>query len=199
VASAGVLNPWDSDVQLLSDFALTVPQPWWEPAEPLASIGLLLHDFPPYPDTPLQAHPILSCGVDGIHWSAMTADSSSGYVVVMTVPPSLGVNIVLGESLNEFLSLGCRSHFACLAGLVEDTTAELGTESDIEEVADVMVALRGRFSLSPWPNVTARLSELTARYGRPEGRVPRDREAEDELVRRSEELVEKMKRSFGDP
>jgi hypothetical protein len=125
----------------------------------------------------------------------MTADSSSGYVVVMTVPPSLGVNLVVGESLNEFLSLGCRSHFACLAGLVEDITAELESESDIQQVADVMAALRGRFSLSPWPNVAARLSELEARYGRPEGRVPRDREAEAELVRRSREFVEKMKRS----
>jgi hypothetical protein len=199
VASARVSNPWDSDVRLLSEFAFTVPRPWWGPAEPLASIGLLLRDFPPYPDTPPQAHPMLSCGVDGIHWSAMTADSSSGYVVVMTVPPSLGVNLVLGESLNEFLSLGCRSHFACLAGLVEDISAELKSESDSEEVADVMAALRGRFSLSPWPNVTARLTELEARYGRPEGRVPRDREAEDELVRRGEELVERMKRSFGDP
>jgi hypothetical protein len=191
-------KPWDSDVRLLSEFAFTVPRPWLEPAEPLASIGLLLRDFPPYPDTPPQAHPILSCGVDGIHWSAMTADSSSGYVVVMTVPPSLGVNLVVGESLNEFLSLGCRSHFACLAGLVEDITAELESERDIQQVADVMAALRGRFSLSPWPNVAARLSELEARYGRPEGRVPRDREAEAELVRRSRKFVEKMKRSLGD-
>jgi hypothetical protein len=191
-------KPWDSDLRLLVEFAFTVPPPWWEPAQPLASIGLLLRDFTPYPDTPPQAHPILSCGVDGVHWSAMTADNASGYVVVMTVPPSVGVNLVVGESLSEFLALGCRSHFACLAVLVEDITAELESESDIEEVADVMAALRDRFSLSPWPNVAARLSELEARYGRPEGRVPRDREAEAELVRRSREFVEKMKRSLGD-
>jgi hypothetical protein len=192
-------NPWDSDLRLLAEFAFTVPPPWWEPAEPLASIGLLFGDFPPYPDTPPQARPILSCGVDGIHWSAMSAPNSSGYVVVMTVPPSLGVNLVVGESLNEFLALGCGSHFAGLAALVEDITAELESDNDIEEVADVMAALRGRFSLSPWTSVAARLSELEAAYGRPEGRVPRDREAEAELVRRSKDLVEKMRRSLGDP
>ena len=191
-------NPWDSDVRLLAEFAFAVPPPWLEPGQPLASIGLLLRDFPPYPDTPPQAHPILSCGVDGIHWSAMTAGNSSGYVVVMTVPPSVGVNLVVGESLSEFLALGCGSHFVGLAALVEDITAELGGESDIEEVADVMAALRNRFSLSPWPNLPARLAELEAQYGRPEGRVPRDREAEAELIRRSEEFVEKMRRSLGD-
>lgn len=144
----------------------------------------------PYPDTPPQAHPVLSCGVDGIHWSAMTADSSSGYVVVMTVPPSFGVNLVVGESLNEFLSLGCGSHFAALGSLVEDFTAELEGGGDIEQVADVMAALRARFGLALRPNVAARLSELEARYGRPAGRVPRDREAEAEGARRSREFVE---------
>jgi hypothetical protein len=191
-------KPWDSDLRLLADFASAVSPPRWAADEPLASIGLLLRDFPPYPDSPTQAHPILSCGVDGIHWSVMTADSPPGYIVVMTVPPSLGVNLVVGESLNEFLALGCRSHFVALAAPVEDINAELESDNDVEEVADVMAALRSRFSLSPWPNVAARLSELEARYGRPEGRVPRDREAEAELVRRNEELVEKMRRSIGD-
>ncbi len=181
----------------MAEFAFTVPPPWWEPGQPLASIGLLFRAFDPYPDTPPDAHPVLSCGVDGIHWSAMTADNSSGYIVVMTVPPSLGVNLVVGESLHEFLSLGCRSHFASLGSLVEDITAQL--EPEEEEAADVMATLRDRFELSPWPNVAARLSELEARYGRPEGRVPRDREAEAELVRRSQEFVEMLKRSIGDP
>ena len=33
---------------------------------------------------------------------------------------------------------------------------------------------------------------------RPEGRVPRDREAEAELLRRSQKSLEEMKRAFGD-
>lgn len=170
--------------------------PWWEPGEPLASVGLLLRDFTPYPDTPPQAHPILSCGADGVHWSAISAGNSSGYIVVMTVPPSVGVNLVVSESLSEFLSLGCRSHFASLAVLVEDMTADL--EPEVEESADVMAALREHFDLTPWPNVTSRLAELEGQYGRPEGRVPRDREAEAELVRSSQEFVEEMKRAVGD-
>jgi hypothetical protein len=158
---------------------------------------LLLGHFEPYPDTPPQAWPILSCGVDGVHWSAMTAGNASGYIVVMTVPPSLGVNLVVGESLHEFLCLGCRSHFACLSGLVEDVTTAL--EPEDADFADVMAALRNRFSLSPWPDVVARLSVLEARYGRPEGRLPRDREAEAELVRRNREAVERFKRALGEP
>ncbi len=173
-----------------------MPAPWWYPGEPLGSIGLLFHDFPPYPDTPPQAHPILWCGVDGVHYSALSAGSVSGYIMVMTVPPSMGVNLVVGESLMEFLALGCRSHFTGLAILVEDMSAELESEED--ESADVMGALRSHFALSPWPDVAARLSELEVRYGRPEGRVPRDKEAEAEQLRRSQKALEDMMRAFGD-
>jgi hypothetical protein len=44
--------------------------------------------------------------------------NNAGYIVVMTVPPSMGVNLVVGESLQEFLSLGCALHFTGLAALV---------------------------------------------------------------------------------
>jgi hypothetical protein len=127
----------------------------------------------------------------------MLADNASGYIVVMTVPPSVGVNLVVGESIVEFLSLGCDSHFGVLAGLVEDITEPL--EPTDEEVADVMAALKSWFGLSALPNVPARLRELEVQYGRPEGRIPRDREAEAELIRRSKEFVERMKRDLGDP
>jgi hypothetical protein len=137
------------------------------------------------------------CGVDGVHWSGIPAENASGYIVVMTVPPSVGVNLVVGESIGEFLSLGCHSHFGVLAGLVEDITARL--EPTEEEAADVMAALESRLGLSPWPDVPARLTELETQYGRPEGRIPRDREAEAELIRRSRESVENLKRDLGDP
>jgi hypothetical protein len=162
----------------------------------LVSIGLMLRDFSPYDDTPPDAHPILSSGVDGIHWSGMAADVPSGYVVVMTLPASNGVNLVLGESLREFLALGCRSYFGGLSDLVQGFDASI--EPSNPEVEDVMEALRDRFSLEPWADVPARLAELEARYGRPEGRVPRDREAEAELARRSAEFVARLKRDLGD-
>ena len=183
--------PWDEELRQLAEFAASVTPAWWHRDEPLASIGLMLHPthpYPPYPDTPALATPLLSCGVDGVHWSGLSAENAFGYIVVMTVPPSVGVNLVVGESIREFLSLGCHSHFSVLAGLVEDITESL--EPTDEEVADAMAALRSRFGLSPWPDVPARLTELEAQYGRPEGRVPRDREAEAELVRRSREFVE---------
>jgi hypothetical protein len=125
----------------------------------------------------------------------MFADTASGYIVVMTVPPSTGVNLVVGESLREFLALGCRSHFTALGVLVQEITAEL--EPEDAEAMEVMAALRSHFALSPWPDVAARLAELEALHGRPEGRVPRDRETEAELVRGSREFVEKLKRDLG--
>jgi hypothetical protein len=185
-----VLTAWDADVRDLMEFAWTVPKPWWEPNEPLASLGLLLRPFDPYPDTPPQAYPILSSGVDGEHWSAMAAGNASGYVIVMTVPFSVGVNLIVGESLSELLALGCDSHFTSLSRLAEDITAEF--EPELAESAPVMAALRNRFGLSPWADRVGRLRELEARYGRPEGRVPRDSAADAELVRRGQELPEQF-------
>ncbi len=196
--AAVVAAPWDDDLAVLNEFAAGVTAPEWDPRQPLAAIGLQLSDTPPYayPDTPANAHPILSCGMDGIHWSAMTADTPSSYIVVMTVPPSTGVNVVVGESLQEFLALGCRSNFLNLGGLVEDFAYTLDPED--EEAAPLMAALRDHFGLTPWPDIPGRLTELAARHGRPEGRVPRDPEAEAELMRLNAEGMAWMKQALGD-
>ena len=67
-----------------------------------------------------------------------------------------------------------------------------------EETAPLMAGLRERFGLAPWPDIPGRLAELEARYGRPEGREPRDPEAEAELMRLNEEGLAWMKQAFGD-
>jgi hypothetical protein len=123
----------------------------------------------PYPQTPTLAEPLLRSGVDGVHWSALPADS--GYVVVMTVPAAQRPNLVVGTSVLEFLGLGCVGGYATLDLLATDPSSALPAADELDEAAlSVLARLRLALDLHQWKDVPGRLRLLEQRFGRP---VPR--------------------------
>jgi len=112
---------------------------------------------------------LLRSGVDGVHWSALPADS--GYVVVMTVPAAQRPNLVVGTSVLEFLGLGCVGGYATLDLLATDPSSALPAADELDEAAlSVLARLRLALDLHQWKDVPGRLRLLEQRFGRP---VPR--------------------------
>lgn len=139
-------------------------------------IGLNLIDPPEQYDsdvTPKNAIAFAETGGDAVHFSLVTArgrvnDSSP---VVMTVPRAGGTvwdrNFLVGESLYEFLCLGCTSGFSPLENLAyfwQQAVTEIvhGSEPDEfdEQQARTLRLYRDKLSLSPWATVEERLQEL---------------------------------------
>lgn len=165
---------WEADLAELVAFANGRPRPHHEPGQPLAAIGLLFWpDFDlRYDETPADARILCWSGVDGVHWSALPSPASpSGYVVVMTVPGA--PNLVVGESVREFLALGCEASFFALSVLTYDEWVGLDS-SDYEPAIITLAELRAELNISPWTDVPRRLGELHQRYGTPPPAVPLD-------------------------
>jgi hypothetical protein len=162
------MSGWQPELAALFAFADDRLQPWPEPVlpdEPLADVGLLRLGATPYPDTPGNAVPLLRSGVDGVHWSALPAqDAPAGYVVVMTVPGALSPNHVVGESIREFLALGCESAYFDLIMLAYDYQAHLSARQD-EPAKTTLTGLREGLALMPWTDLPGRLEALRKKYG----------------------------------
>jgi hypothetical protein len=175
---------WEADLAELVAFANDRPRPHHEPGQPLAAIGLLFWpDFGlRYDDTPADARVLCWSGVDGVHWSALAAhDSPSGYLVVMTVPGA--PNLIVGESIREFLALGCEASLFALnvlayeewVGLNDSYDERAGLDpSDYAPAITTLAQLRAELIISPWTDVPGRLVELHQRYGTPPPGVPLD-------------------------
>jgi hypothetical protein len=88
----------------------------------------------------------------------------------MTVPGSDISNIVVGESLLEFLALGTRTgHFPLeqLAYYIDQFCVVLDEGRDGYSCSDpkLLGRLVEQFDLSPWSDHRMRLNELAALYG----------------------------------
>lgn len=149
------------------------PQEWNAYFDP---IGLILY-VPPkcggYWCTPVNSLTFAATGCDGTHYGLLCLPERrrDEQPVVMTVPMSDGANVVVGETLREFLALGCRVGYRNLEGLVYQRDETLATlerdEYDSEDSPDEIAMLRtlaATFGLRPWPNPKARLAELRLRY-----------------------------------
>jgi hypothetical protein len=93
---------------------------------------------------------------------------------------------MVGESLEEFLALGCQLGFWNLSALGQDAAPKPMTPRDTAErrILDEMVRDLG---LHPWSDVRGRLDELTARHGRPRPRyVPPEGPPDPALVAAAE-------------
>jgi hypothetical protein len=137
-------------------------------------IGLLLQ--PPdeplrfsYEATPADALTFASTGGDGVHFSA--CEGTQGPIVVMTVPMQFSrPNVVVGQHLREFLSLGCRYGYFALEQLAYDYSAtanslDRGLTPGDDQAEQQLALLRRRLQLEPWPAVLARLNELQLQLG----------------------------------
>ena len=160
----------------------------WELARRLASeleeepegvfdpIGLILEEEPFYYDvTPKNAIPFAHTGGDGDHFSLLCID---GYVakespVIMTIPTNFDghPNIILGENLLDFLSLGCETGYFEMFGFSERLEeyckrVEKGSVQFDAKQQYLLKRLNDAFQLEPWSNVRSKFTELQVKYGR---------------------------------
>lgn len=159
-----------------SDEALDSSEPHWAESlwgnggeGPWPAVGLIERWADPCDDTPAGAEVLFRSGVDGVHWSTMPAADGSGSLLVMTVPGALQPNLILGESLEEFLALGCQLGFWNLGALGHDVMPAPICAEDATAQRILTEMARG-LSLEPWPDVPARLAQLTEMHGRPRPR-----------------------------
>lgn len=164
----------------LKSFAATLAERWTCSADVvLDPIGLNLHEELGNIDyfcTPLNTVTFASTGGDGVHFGLLSEEDSSAAPVVMTVPcadsNAKKCNLVLGESLFEFLCLGVNRGFFSLEQLAYDREKTiklyssrlfLKDEYDAQE-QELLNALKTEFGLQPWPEIDGRLRELERQY-----------------------------------
>ena len=132
--------------------------------------------------TPNNCRTFATTGGDGVHFSLLIVDGSitEASPVVMTTPADTGESVVLGDSLFEFLCLGClRGYFALEtlgSGSEQAISPFLNPEwtptekwqsrvglGDSEPKCTILERLRARFQLRPWQSAH-RLVELQESY-----------------------------------
>jgi hypothetical protein len=147
-------------------------------AETLDRIGLILDDELDdhrYDQcTPLNCRTFAGTGGDGVHFSLLVINGeiTEKSPVVMTKPSDGWQSFILGESLRDFLNLGCELGYFSLESIVyedgntlaayTDERAEMRAELlDDETKNEILALLRQR--LQPWTD-SNRLAELQRRF-----------------------------------
>ena len=160
-------------------------------AATLSDVGLILLRPPERAwcdDTPKNGHIFAHTGGDSVHFcllevaGGLTEESP----VVMVVPcNSDAPRLVVGDTLRDFLSLGCTIGYFFLEQLVYDFDRTLGylfdydaftrhnyfgaepPEDDLEDLAArraLLAALSREFALTPWPDARARFAALQTKW-----------------------------------
>ncbi|MFG0282816.1 MAG: hypothetical protein ACF8R7_00195 [Phycisphaerales bacterium JB039] len=137
-------------------------------------VGLILRESEGragYDCTPLNADAFAETGGDGVHFSLLrlAGVDVERFPVVMTVPMAGQPNHIVGESLTDFLAIGCRCGYFCLEQLAYDRAGAIAMLEDGREgvPADeqrLLRAITDRLGLRPWPRVASRLDDLDRAY-----------------------------------
>ncbi|MEM7016382.1 MAG: hypothetical protein AAF512_03460 [Pseudomonadota bacterium] len=121
-----------------------------------------------YNSTPKNCLCFASTGGDGVHFSILKGFEPDDSPVVMTVPMCFdNENMIIAESMKEFLDLGCRYGYFCLEQLCYDFES---TVLDIEEhsARDLeyqdLILLSEEFDLSPLSGIGERIKHLNEKY-----------------------------------
>jgi hypothetical protein len=128
----------------------------------LESEGAFL-EYPPvemgYDSDPNNYLAFMSTGGDGVHYS-LPKGMKDGKVI-MTVPMNFGnENMVVGESLFEFLALGCDFGYFGLEQLMYDFNDTINEIHNAQPRSRALKRFKAHFNLTPWPDIEARLREL---------------------------------------
>lgn len=126
--------------------------------------------------TPLNCVTFAATGGDSVHysWLELPGRDADSAPIVMTVPCAGDgrQNIVVGESLRDFLNLGCRYGYFALEQLAYDwhgTIKELEKKSiDPDAWPDKIARLEQlttHFALEPWERPGEKLTQLQRQYG----------------------------------
>ena len=149
------------------------------PHEAFALVGLRLE--PPtqayqYYCTPKNVKTFASTGSDGVHFSFLEPAgcsllNPSWAPVIMTVPMNFdNQNIVVGESLYEFLCLGCQVGYEALELLASsEKDCRILTSVDYANYLSwdqkrALHTLRRVFSLEPFQGLDARMRQMQRKY-----------------------------------
>ncbi len=143
----------------------------------LCAIGLFLHDPPKNAGyqhkTPSNSVTFASIGVDGIHFGSVTdgPNVDPKCPVVVTVPMEFDdPNYIVGESLHDFLCLGCRHGYASLANLhlnLDESLDYFTVAPDDwfdDRAPGILDLLANELALNPWCDVHAHFHELQSRF-----------------------------------
>lgn len=143
----------------------------------LGAAGLFLHKCPAnagYQQTPVNSVSFAGIGVDGIHFGTISANGTlaPSAPVVVTIPMALDQsNFIVGESIYDFLCLGCERGFHAIANLDINQPGSLETyashnEADDfdERIPEILALMRRELCLEPWSDVQSRFRELQDLY-----------------------------------
>lgn len=144
--------------------------------EGLGAIGLFLNDPPKnagYPSTPSNSITFASIGVDGIHFGSVTDSEVVDPMapVVITIPMALDTpNYIVGQTLYDFLCLGCRHGFANLGNLhlaFDSTIEHYQSPPDAfydERSPGILQLLTEELALAPWSDVRGHFANLQSDF-----------------------------------
>lgn len=171
---------WTRFLRICDDWLRSHPpsENWEEAMSPAERhsihIGAFLHaprsrELRPwdYDVTPQQSFAFASTGVDGEHYNVMLDPACRG-VIVLTAPMAFDCpNVVVGESIVDFLGLAVVSGLSTIPGV-----AYRGFELGSVDIADAAVdqpdspvrAVREGLSVESWTDIAARLQELADAY-----------------------------------
>jgi len=133
-----------------------------EEREELVNEGAMLL-WPPsemgYDSDPEGYVAFLTTGGDGVHYNL--PENSNDGKIIMTVPMSFdNENFILGESLYEFMCLGCDFGYFSLEQLAYNFDTTVEEISNAKPQSDALLKLKKHFNLEPWKNTEARLKQL---------------------------------------
>lgn len=140
------------------------------------SIGLNLLKEPEcwgYWCTPTNTVSFAATSGDGVHFGFLCDNNvyTDESPIVMTLPSADTSNIIVGENIKEFLSLGCRTGYFDLEQIEYSPDTHIPYldsnkywgDATLEEI-EMLKSIESEFDLSPWREHTARLSELKLNY-----------------------------------
>lgn len=149
------------------------------PSSLFLDIGLRLNDIKDldrdnYSSTPINSITFAGTGGDGVHFGLLHVDGNivDTSPVIMTVPMMFNnPNVIVGESISEFLSLGCETGYFVLEQIaygfreqnILDWFKNHRNHMDDKE-QELLQILKTEFDLKPWKNPEARLNELQEQY-----------------------------------
>jgi hypothetical protein len=129
-----------------------------------AGLGLVpLETVHLFQATPVNSVTFASTGASGVHFGFVPVPGQplDRSPVVMTVPLADDPNHVVGGSLVEFLSLGCRRGWSFLDQLAFDPAWAVGWYGSRDPAMFPVLGTMARlFGLTPWPDVAGRLTDL---------------------------------------
>lgn len=117
-----------------------------------------------YDATPRHSCSLASTGGDGEHFSVLLGAECRG-VIVLTAPMAFDrPNVVVGETVADFLGLAVVSGFSTIPN-ISYRGFELGSADIVAGEPDPLVlAVRDELGVEPWTDVEVRLRELDTRY-----------------------------------